>query len=59
MYKDAARTITWNTTNTNTGTATSKLTAINGGFTVYGRIPAAQDVRAGSYSDTVQVTVNY
>jgi spore coat protein U-like protein len=59
MYKDASRTITWNTTNTNTGTASSKLTAINGGFTVYGRIPAAQDVRAGSYSDMVQVTVNY
>jgi spore coat protein U-like protein len=26
-------------------------------FTLYGRIPAGQNVRAGSYSDSVQVTV--
>ncbi len=28
-------------------------------FTVYGRVPAAQDVAAGSYSDTITATVNY
>lgn len=59
LYKDASRLVVWNTTNTNSGTSTSKLTAINNGFTVYGRVPAAQDVRAGNYSDTIQVTVNY
>lgn len=59
LYRDASRAVIWNTTNTNTGTSTSRLTAINGGFTVYGGIPAAQDVRAGNYTDTVQVTVNY
>lgn len=59
IYKDASRTIVWNTTNTNAGTSTSKVTAINGGFTAYGLIPAAQDIRAGNYGDTLQVTVNY
>ncbi len=59
LYRDAARTIVWNTVNTNTGTSTSKLTPINGGFVAYGRVPAAQDVGIGSYSDTVLVTVNY
>ena len=38
---------------------TSKLTPINGGFTAYGRIFQAQDVRADSYTDTILVTVNY
>jgi spore coat protein U-like protein len=27
--------------------------------TIYGRVPAGQDVPAGTYQDTVQVTVNY
>jgi spore coat protein U-like protein len=59
MYRESGRTTVWNATNTNSGTSTSKLTAINGGFTVFGRIPAGQDIPAGSYSDTVTVTVNY
>jgi spore coat protein U-like protein len=28
-------------------------------FTIYGRIPAAQNARVGSYSDAVQITINY
>jgi len=59
IYNDSARSVVWNTVNTDSGTSVSKLTPINGGFTAYGRIPAAQDVRIGSYSDTVLVTVNY
>lgn len=59
MYKDSGRTVVWNTTNTNSGTSTSKTVAINGGFTVYGRIAQNQDVPAGSYGDTVTVTVTY
>ncbi len=59
LYKDAGLGVVWNTTNTNSGTSTSKLTPINTGFTVFGSIPAGQDVRAGNYSDTIQVTVNY
>jgi spore coat protein U-like protein len=59
IYKDAARSIIWNVANTNTGTSTSNVIPINGGFTAYGRIFAGQDVPAGSYSDTILVTVNY
>jgi spore coat protein U domain-containing protein, fimbrial subunit CupE1/2/3/6 len=59
LYRDAARSVVWNTTNTYSGTSTSKLTPINGGFVAYGRTFAGQDVRIGSYSDTVLVTVNY
>ena len=28
-------------------------------FTIYGRVPAAQDVTTGSYSDTITATVNF
>ena len=59
MYKDSARSVVWNTTTTNSGTSTSKNVAINGGFTVYGRIGQNQDVPAGAYGDTVTVTVTY
>lgn len=64
MYRDSGRGTVWNATNTNSGTSTSKLTAIGptaagGGFTVYGRVPSGQDIPAGSYGDTVTVTVNY
>jgi spore coat protein U-like protein len=59
LYRDAGRTVIWNTVNTNSGTSTSLITPINGGFTAYGRIFSGQDVGVGSYSSTVTVTVNY
>ena len=59
IYRDAARTVVWNTVNRDSGTSASKTIPINGGFIAHGRIPAGQDVRIGSYSDTVLVTVNY
>lgn len=59
MYKDSGRSVVWNATSTNNGTSTSKSIPINSGFTVYGRVPAGQDIPAGSYGDTVTVTVNY
>jgi spore coat protein U-like protein len=59
IYRDAARTVVWNTVNTNSGTSTSKTIAINNGFIAYGRIPSGQDVTMGAYGDTLLVTVNY
>ena len=59
VYKDAARSVIWNSVNTDSGTSTSKTVAINGGFIAYGRIASGQDVTMGSYSDTLLVTVNY
>ena len=60
VYRDAARTTVWNAVNINSGTSVSKNTGLGApGFIAYGRIPAGQDVVAGSYSDTLQSVVNY
>lgn len=65
LYKDNARTVLWGDGSGSTlpyfGTlgfngVVSTLTA-NG--TIYGRIPAAQDVAGGLYSDTIVATVNF
>lgn len=59
LFSDASRTVNWgDTVSTDTvhvGTATGAAEA----HTVYGRIPAGQYVTAGSYSDTITVTVTY
>ena len=56
VYSNAARTTAWNTTATVTGTATGGVATL----TAYGRIPAsATAVTAGSYSDSVTVTVTF
>jgi spore coat protein U-like protein len=60
LYRNAGRTNIWTTApNTVTGTSTSHLTPINGGMTVYGRIPGGQDPIVGTHADTVLATVNY
>jgi spore coat protein U-like protein len=59
LYQETGRITVWGTTGTallSIGAAPSKAART---FTVYGRIPSAQDVPAGSYSDTVQATVNF
>lgn len=58
LYQDSGRTTVWGTgTDKNdTGVAPSKAARA---FTVYGRVPAGQDVPAESYSDTVVATVNF
>ena len=61
LYRNAARTQIWGD---GTG-GTSVLSVANPpnnqsvNVTVFGRIPALQDVSAGSYSDTVVATVNF
>ncbi len=57
LYRDAGRTQNW-------GTAAGTVEAGTAGalpalFTVYGRVPAGQNVGTDIYSDTVLVTVNY
>ena len=60
LYKDAARTQVWGT-----GMAGGSTLAYNAAskastnLTVYGTVPANQDVTVGSYSDTVVATINY
>jgi spore coat protein U-like protein len=58
MYSDAARTVNWgNTPATDTVSGTGNGSAQV--LTVYGRVPAQATPAAGSYSDTVTVTINY
>lgn len=62
LYTDAARAQLWGN-----GTGGSNrvvqnfagLLLVDRSYTVYGRIPARQNVRPGSYSDTIIVTVTY
>jgi spore coat protein U-like protein len=61
LYRDVSRSSVWGSTS-GINTMTRNLSVPNRGsasttFTVYGRLPAQQDVSAGSYSDSVQVTV--
>jgi len=58
LYRNAGRTQNWGQTD-NTDTVTSTGSGVSQGHTVYGRIPASGNVPSGSYSDTVNVIVNY
>jgi len=59
LYSDSSRSTNWgNTPGTDTPSQTTA-GVLPSTFTVYGRIPAQQNVQAGSYSDTVTVTVSY
>lgn len=63
LYRDVGRTSVWGSTD-NVNTVSAILSVPNRStamarFTIYGRIPAAQDVSAGTYRDTVGVTLIY
>lgn len=58
LNQDVSRLVVWgNTPNTDTVAGTG--TGIAVPFTVYGRIPAGQNVNTGAYADTITVTVNF
>lgn len=61
MYTDSTYTIVWG--DGTSGTSTQNYNGIAGlnlvTFTDYGRVPAGQFVAAGSYTDTITVTVTY
>ena len=60
LYRNAARTTIWGDGTGGTSTYTdSNPPNSNVNLTVYGRIPALQDVSAGSYSDTVSAVINF
>lgn len=60
LYADALRTVVW-------GDGSGGTTTVSGAFalpgaidhTVYGRLPAGQNVGAGAYTDTITVTINF
>jgi spore coat protein U-like protein len=58
LFRDSARTQTWGdtiSTNTASGTGNGAVQTL----TVYGTVPAQTTPAAGSYTDTVQITVTY
>ncbi len=57
LYKDTARGEVWGDTATFGKTITG--TGLQVGHTVYIRVPAGQNVPAGTYNDTVQATVTF
>lgn len=58
LYLEAARTTVWGDT-VGTDTVASTGTGSVQQFTVYGRVPAQATPPAGTYNDTVTVTVTY
>jgi len=61
LYRDAARTSVWGD-----GMGGTQVQFVPDPpnntpvpFTIFGRVPAGQDVSAGAYADSVTVTVNY
>jgi spore coat protein U-like protein len=64
LYVDSALTKVWNSTcgagnNCDGGTGAGPGAANAQPYTVYGQIPAGQNVPAGSYADTITLTVNF
>ncbi len=58
LYQDSARSAVWgNTIGTNTVTGTG--TGITQSLTVYGQVPPQPTPPAGTYNDTITVTVTY
>jgi spore coat protein U-like protein len=60
LFTNAARTTIWGDGTAGTSRVSRNLRRnqpVN--LTVYGRIPAGQDVRIGSYSETLTVTITY
>lgn len=58
LYQEAARTTVWGET-VGTDTLASTGTGIEQQFTVFGRVPPQATPPAGTYTDTVLVTVTY
>jgi len=59
LYKDDAKTMTWGNSTSNSSAAGIFGNGAEKSTTVYGKIPAGQNVPSGSYTDTVTATVTY
>jgi len=59
LYLDSTRLTIWGDGTGGTGTFSGMGTGSDVGTTVYGRIPAGQNVAVGTYSDLITVTVTF
>jgi len=60
LYTNSTRTTVWGNGTGTTGTITNTGTGAAQAVAIYGRVPSGQgSVPAGSYSDTVSVTISY
>lgn len=57
LYTDSLRSIVWG--DGTGGTSLVSTTGTSATFAVYGRIPAAQNLPAGSYNDSIVVTLTF
>jgi len=62
LYRDAGRTQVWGQT-TGVDTSSASIVVPNNGsqtgtLVIYGRVPALQNVPAGTYSDSMQITIS-
>jgi spore coat protein U-like protein len=57
LYTDATRTTIWG--DGTGGTSMVSGNAISANHTIYGRVPAGQNVNVGSYSDSLVVTITF
>jgi spore coat protein U domain-containing protein, fimbrial subunit CupE1/2/3/6 len=57
LYSDTGRSVVWGNTSSNMVGATGN--GASQTYTVYGRVPSQTTPAAGSYTDTITVTVNY
>ena len=59
LYSDSGRTTALGDTDQLSVTLSLNTGEYGGEATVYGRVPSGQNVKAGTYTDTVVVTLNY
>jgi spore coat protein U-like protein len=61
LYRDAARSMAWGdgTGGTSFYSVADPPNNQNVALTIYARIPAGQDISAGSYTDSVSVVINF
>ena len=61
LYRNAARTTIWGDGTSGTGvySRANPPNNSNVNVTIFGRVPAGQDVSAGAFSDTIAATINF
>jgi spore coat protein U-like protein len=59
LYQESGRTTVWGSGASNGLALSAAPSSAPRTFDVYGRIPAAQDVAVGSYTDSVVATINF